>query len=182
MLEALVKTPLYFLNLLVSTNIVAQKGKPIELIIILCHSYKWFLERKKNNELLAPFSEERASGEWDYSGFYPVLMDKSLEKADDKHSETSSQNSYAVVILYLPCLENTWNSFSDYTADLEWDLQWLNIDNKYYRELLITRFIIKYIHSQGKTDLTMWGKAQERIKRVDITDLYLFSLLIILFK
>ena len=81
----------------------------------MCQCYKWFLERE-NNELLAPSSEVMALGKFDHYGIYAVFRVKSLEEADDKHSEASSQYKAAMVALYLPCSEHTWNPFSDYPS------------------------------------------------------------------
>lgn len=69
----------------------------------------------KRNEFPDPTSEVRVLGEWDHWEFCLIFMDKSLEQADDKHSEVSTQNRAAMVALYLSCSENIWNLFSDYT-------------------------------------------------------------------
>lgn len=61
-----------------------------------------------------------------------------------------------------------------------WGLQWLNMANKLYRELLITIFFIKYIHPQWEMDLR--ARPSERNKGVGTTYLPLPSLTIILFK
>ena len=61
-----------------------------------------------------------------------------------------------------------------------WGLQWLNVANKLYRELLIIIFFIKYIHPQREMDLR--ARPSERSKRAGTTYLPLPSLTIALFK
>lgn len=113
----------------------------------------------KRNELPDPTSEVRFLGERNHWEFCLILMDKSLEQADDKHSEVSTQSRAAMVASYLSCSENTWNLLSDYTSEFKVSLQWLNVANKYYRKILVNTLI-----PSGKLTWLCDGKTRRKGK------------------